>query len=142
MDPSTYFWQVQAGKLPKPMAAKTLGMTVEQIDQQTCTLQATFIGKPEFTNTAGHVQGGFLSAMLDDAMRSALAAMRAAGEFAPTVHLSIQFIRATRPWELHTMRHGCPAWRQHLPSVWRAVSTRQSDCHSINYCHHSEAVGQ
>jgi len=104
MDHSAYFWQVQAGKLPKPLAAQTLGMTVGQIDQQTCTLQATFEVKPEFTNPAWHVQGGFLSSMLDDAMGSALAAIRAAGEFAPTVHLSIQFILAARPWELHTMR--------------------------------------
>ena len=55
-----------------------------------------FEGKREFCNPAGFVQGGILSAMLDDTMGPALAAMLDAGEFAPTLNLNVQFHRPAK----------------------------------------------
>lgn len=93
MAPKAFFWLMQEGKLPPPRAAQTLGMTILCVDAKAGTLEAEFEGKPAFTNSAGNIQGGFLSAMLDDTMGPALAATLAAGEFAPTLHLSVQFLR-------------------------------------------------
>lgn len=39
----------------------------------------------------GHVQGGFLAAMLNDTMGPALAATLTKGEFAPTLNLNVSF---------------------------------------------------
>lgn len=82
--------------MPEPPAAKTLGMKVLKVDSEKGELEAEFDGKKEFTNPVGAIQGGFLSAMLDDTMGPALASQLAAGEFAPTLHLNVQFISAAK----------------------------------------------
>jgi len=103
VDPNAFFWQIQEGKLPPPKAAQTLGMTILRVDAGSGTLEAEFEGKPEFTNPAGHIQGGFLSAMLDDTMGPAVAATLAAGEFAPTLNLNVQFLSPAVPGKLHAV---------------------------------------
>ena len=96
MDHDSFFWQVQNGKLPVPKAAATLGISIKQVDAEVGTIEVEFQGRPEFTNPAGNVQGGFLAAMLDDTMGPALAAMLAKGEFAPTLNLNVSFARAAK----------------------------------------------
>lgn len=103
MDPNAFFWQIQEGKLPPPKSAQTLGMTILHVDAEAGTLEAEFDGKPEFINPAGNIQGGFLSAMLDDTMGPALSATLAAGEFAPTLHLSVQFLSPAVPGKLQAV---------------------------------------
>ncbi len=100
MDPNAFFWQIQEGKLPQPAAARTLGMNILHVDAEAGTLEAEFEGKPEFTNPAGNIQGGFLSAMLDDTMGPALACQLAAGEFAPTLNLNVQFFAPAKPGKI------------------------------------------
>jgi uncharacterized protein (TIGR00369 family) len=46
------------------------------------------------------VQGGLLSAMLDDTLGPALVATLGPGEFAPTSDLHVQFLRPARPGRL------------------------------------------
>jgi uncharacterized protein (TIGR00369 family) len=101
MDRKSFFWQIQDGKLPQPAAARTLGMNILRVDPEAGSLEAEFDGKPEFTNLAGHIQGGFLAAMLDDTMGPALAALLASGEFAPTLNLNIQFFSSAKPGKLY-----------------------------------------
>jgi uncharacterized protein (TIGR00369 family) len=96
MDQDSFFWQIQNGKLPAPKAAATLGISIKKVDAEVGTIEVEFQGKPEFTNPAGNVQGGFLAAMLDDTMGPALAAMLAKGEFAPTLNLNVSFVRAAK----------------------------------------------
>jgi uncharacterized protein (TIGR00369 family) len=96
MDQDAFFWQIQNGKLPAPKAAATLGISIKKVDAEVGTIEVEFQGKPEFTNPAGNVQGGFLAAMLDDTMGPALAAMLAKGEFAPTLNLNVSFVRAAK----------------------------------------------
>jgi uncharacterized protein (TIGR00369 family) len=101
VDSNAFFWQIQDGKLPPPKVAQTLGITILEVDAESGTLEAEFEGKPEFANPAGNIQGGFLSAMLDDTMGPALAATLAAGEFAPTLQLNVQFLSPAVPGKLH-----------------------------------------
>lgn len=103
MDPNAYFWLVQQGRLPAPQAAQTLGMRITHVDPKAGVLEAEFVGKADFTNPAGHLQGGFLSARLDDTMGPALAATLAAGEFAPTVNLNVQFFAPAKPGLLQSV---------------------------------------
>lgn len=96
MDKEAFFWQVQDGKLPAPRAAETLGISIKQVFPEAGSIEVEFQGKPEFTNPAGHIQGGFLAAMLDDTMGPALAATLKAGEFAPTLNLNVSFARPAK----------------------------------------------
>lgn len=91
MDKQAFFWKIVAGELPAPKAAETLGIVFKHIDAEAGTIEVELQGKPEFTNPAGNIQGGFLAAMLDDTMGPALAATLKQGEFAPTLNLNISF---------------------------------------------------
>jgi uncharacterized protein (TIGR00369 family) len=83
--------------LPMPPAAKTLGWTLRAIDPEAGTIEVGFIAGDEFANPTGAVQGGFLAAMLDDTMGPAVYAMGKGAIFAPTIDLSVSFIRPARP---------------------------------------------
>ena len=96
MDKDSLFWKIVDGRLPPPACAKTLGIEFTAIDAERGTIEVRFEAKPEFLNPAGHVQGGFLAAMLDDTMGPALVATLDAGEFAPTVNLNVQFHRPAK----------------------------------------------
>ena len=96
MDKNSLFWKIVDGRLPPPACAKTLGIEFTAIDGERGAIEVRFEAKPEFLNPAGHVQGGFLAAMLDDTMGPALVATLDAGEFAPTVNLNVQFHRPAK----------------------------------------------
>jgi uncharacterized protein (TIGR00369 family) len=100
MDRNAFFWQIQDGKLPQPQAAETLGLCITRVDPDEGVLEAEFEGKEAFLNPAGNIQGGFLSAMLDDTMGPTLAALLGAGEFAPTLNLNVQFLAPAKPGKL------------------------------------------
>lgn len=93
MDKQAFFWKIMAGELPPPKAATTLGIVFTHIDADAGTIEVELQGKPEFTNPAGNIQGGFLAAMLDDTMGPALAATLKEGQFAPTLNLNLSFHR-------------------------------------------------
>jgi len=96
MDNGAYFWQVMQGKLPPPGAARTLNIRFTHVDADAGVVETTFEAGAGFTNPAGHVQGGFLAAMLDDTMGPALACTLAAGELAPTLNLNVSFERPAK----------------------------------------------
>lgn len=95
-----FFDAIQAGKLPPPECAKTLGLEIISHDAEKMTVELTFEARPTFTNPIGIIQGGFLSAMLDDAMGLASATIMKMGEFAPTLALNVQFHRAAKVGKL------------------------------------------
>jgi len=94
MDKQSLFWQIMAGERPPPPAAVLLGAAFKAVDGEAGTVEVEFEAKPEFTNPAGSVQGGFLAAMLDDTLGPALTATLNRGEFAPTLNLNVSFERA------------------------------------------------
>jgi len=93
MDKNAFFWQIQEGKLPPPKAAATLGINILSVSPDDGTIEVEFEGKPEFTNPARQVQGGFLAAMLDDTVGPLIASTLRAGEFAPTLNLNVSFAK-------------------------------------------------
>lgn len=97
MDKEAFFWQVQDGRLPPPRCALTLGIRILSVDPEAGVVAAEFDGRDDFLNPAGNIQGGFLSAMLDDTMGLALSPTLSAGEFAPTINLNVQFLSVARP---------------------------------------------
>jgi uncharacterized protein (TIGR00369 family) len=88
------------GRTPPPPAAVLLGFRLVDIDPDAGTIQVAFAATEKFLNPAGHVQGGFLAAMLDDTLGPALVATLGPGEWAPTIDLQVQFLSPARPGEL------------------------------------------
>ena len=83
-------------RYPTPHCALLLGLDILDADAARGWVRVGFVAKPDFCNASGTIQGGFLTAMLDDTMGPALAATLAKGEFAPTINLNVSFEKAAR----------------------------------------------
>ncbi len=76
-----------------PPSAVMMGWRLISLDAEGGEMEVAFDGKPEFRNPAGYVQGGMLSAMMDDAM-GPLLVVHTGGRFYPsTIDLNTQFLR-------------------------------------------------
>jgi uncharacterized protein (TIGR00369 family) len=95
-----HFWDAMAGRAPMPAASKTLGWSLIEADAERGEAECSFEATDDFRNPAGNVQGGFLTAMLDDTMGPALAATLDAGLFATTLELKVSFLRPAKPGRL------------------------------------------
>lgn len=100
MDRTGPFWDVMDGRTPPPPAAALLGWELITVDPDAGTIVVAFTATEQFLNPFGVVQGGILSAMLDDTLGPALVAMLGPGESAPTTDLHVQFLRPARPGRL------------------------------------------
>ena len=82
---------------PKPAeSSRSLGFKLLSLDMSKMETRVAFEGKREFTNPAGYIQGGYLSAMLDDTI-GFLAGMRTSPKALPsTVDLHTSFLRPVR----------------------------------------------
>ena len=83
-------------RLTAPPSSKLLGWHLLDARPDEGWVRIGFEGRAEFCNPAGFIQGGILSAMLDDTMGPALTATLDAGEFAPTLNLNVQFHRPAK----------------------------------------------
>ncbi|MGH3759342.1 PaaI family thioesterase [Actinophytocola sp.] len=94
------FWDAVDGRAPMPTAAKTLGWSLIQADPERAEIEVSFEATEDFLNPAGTVQGGFLTAMLDDTMGPALAAILDPGMYGATLELKVSFLRPAEPGRL------------------------------------------
>jgi uncharacterized protein (TIGR00369 family) len=60
-------------------------------------VRAEFHAPASFCNPHGTVQGGFIAAMLDDAMGPAGFTLLDEGAFAPTLEMKVSYLRPARP---------------------------------------------
>lgn len=94
------FWDAMEGRSPMPPAAVLLGWELVSIDPDAATIEVAYRADDRFLNPVGVIQGGFLTAMLDDTMGPALIASLDPGLFALTTDLHVQFLRPARPGRL------------------------------------------
>lgn len=83
-----------------PPTAVLLGFRLLELDSKKGFVRIRYEGKPEFCNPMGHVQGGIVAAMLDDA--AAISAVVKSGEriVVPTLEFKTTFLAAARQGEL------------------------------------------
>lgn len=86
------------GTVETPPAAVLLGWKALSLERG--HVRVRYTARPEFANPQGAIQGGFLAAMLDDAMGPALFTTLAAEDFAPTIEMKVNFLRPARPGPL------------------------------------------
>lgn len=60
-------------------------------------IKLAFDGKPEFCNPAGFIQGGMLSAMLDDTMGPAVLVMSEGRLYTTTISMTVNFLAPAKP---------------------------------------------
>lgn len=83
------------GVLETPPAAALLGWKALELERG--HVRVRYTARPEFGNPRGAIQGGFLAAMLDDAMGPALFTLLGSDQFAPTIEIKVNFLRPARP---------------------------------------------
>jgi uncharacterized protein (TIGR00369 family) len=84
-------------RLTSPPSSKLLGWHLLDARPAQGWIRIGFDGKPDFCNPAGFVQGGILSAMLDDTMGPAVFAMTDGKLYTATVTMTVNFLKSARP---------------------------------------------
>jgi uncharacterized protein (TIGR00369 family) len=86
--------------LPMPPSAKLLGWRLLDARPWEGWLKVGFDGREEFCNPAGFIQGGILSAMLDDTMGPAVFVTSDGRFYTTTISLTVNFIAPAKPGPL------------------------------------------
>ncbi|NBA97173.1 PaaI family thioesterase [Pseudomonas sp. R5(2019)] len=97
MHPDTLFWNIVDKRHPLPNAARLLGWTFIKFDKDHCEAHIEFDATDQLTNPLGNIQGGMLTAMLDDAMGPAVYANLPANQLAMTTELNTHYIHPALP---------------------------------------------
>jgi uncharacterized protein (TIGR00369 family) len=84
--------------VPAPPYSKLLGS--RPLDAEPGHVRMEFEASEQMLNPAGSVQGGFLTAMLDETMGPAAISMLEPGFAVPTLELKVNFLRPARPGRL------------------------------------------
>ena len=77
-------------------SSQSLGFELVSLDMSKMQARVRFTGKSEFTNPAGYVQGGYLSAMMDDTIGMLATVKTGARAFPSTIDLHTHFLRPVR----------------------------------------------
>ena len=92
-DSQGYFSRMLRGEMPPAPVLTLLGSRISAVDAAAGSLSAIYEAQANFRNPAGTVQGGMLSAMLDDLTASLVDATLAAGQGVATLNLNVSFLR-------------------------------------------------
>jgi uncharacterized protein (TIGR00369 family) len=84
-------------RLTPPPSSKLLGWHLLDARPAQGWIRIGFDGKQEFCNPAGFVQGGILSAMLDDTMGPAVFVMTDGKLYTATVTMTVNFLNSAKP---------------------------------------------
>ena len=82
---------------PQPPIAVLLGARAVAFDISAGRAEIEFFGRPDFVNGFGSLQGGILTAMLDNAMYSAAMAASNMKVLVPTLEIKTSFIAPAMP---------------------------------------------
>ncbi len=81
----------------RPPCSDTLGMELLAVDQDAMTIRMGFDVSASFSNPTGAIQGGFLTAMLDEAMSTCCIIASNVTMTAPTLELKTSYMRPLFP---------------------------------------------
>jgi uncharacterized protein (TIGR00369 family) len=84
-------------QIAPPASAKLLGWHLLDARPAEGWLKVGFDGRREFCNPAGFVQGGLLTAMLDDTMGPAAFIMTGGKFYTTTISLNVNFLASAKP---------------------------------------------
>lgn len=83
--------------LAPPPCSQLLGWRLLDANPADGWIRIGFDGRPEFCNPAGFIQGGMLTAMLDDTMGPAVFVRTEGRLYTTTVSMTVNFLAPARP---------------------------------------------
>lgn len=99
-DASGYLSRMLRGEAARAPVLDLLDSRLQGVDAAAGTLTSTYQAGADFLNPAGQVQGGMLSAMLDDLTASLVDATLGAGQGVATLNLNVSFLRPAMAGQL------------------------------------------
>jgi uncharacterized protein (TIGR00369 family) len=84
-------------------SARTLGIQVDEVDQEAQTVTAHCVVNEDFINPNGTIQGGFLTAILDEVTAIASYVMTDGVYGLASLEIKTTYIRAARPGTLRVV---------------------------------------
>lgn len=81
----------------RPPCSDTLGMRLADLNQDRQWVRMEFDVSPSFANPTGAIQGGFIAAMLDEAMSTAVIIASNVTMTAPTLEMKTSYLRRLMP---------------------------------------------
>jgi len=85
----------------RPPCSDTLGMTLAEVEQAARRIRMDFDVPQAFANPTGAVQGGFIAAMLDEAMSTCVIIDSNVTMTAPTLEMKISYLYPLMPGPAH-----------------------------------------
>ena len=82
--------------IPAPPVAQLLGWHVIDAKPEQGWIRIGFVGKRDFLNPAGFIQGGMVAAMLDDTMGPAVFAMTKGELYTATIDMNVSFLQPAK----------------------------------------------
>lgn len=82
-----------ANSKKRPPCTETVGMRLTHVDQANMIARYEFTARQEFANPTGAIQGGFIAAMLDEAMSATAIIASNVTMNAPTLEMKVSFLR-------------------------------------------------
>lgn len=76
-----------------PQVAALIGWTLIKLDKDSDSIHLYFTASSEFTNPGGNIHGGFITAMLDECMGSAIVGLTDAQFMPATISMSTDFVK-------------------------------------------------
>ncbi len=87
-------------KIEMPGCAALLGYQLLSVDREKQSIRVAFEGTPQMCNPRGGVQGGILTAMMDDAMGSMIVILTDGAKGPASVDIHTQYFRPAEPQKL------------------------------------------
>ncbi len=81
----------------RPPCSDTLGMRLVEVEQEAMRIRMEFDVSPNFANPTGAVQGGFITAMLDEAISTCIIIASNVTMTAPTLEMKTSYLRRLMP---------------------------------------------
>lgn len=81
----------------RPPCSDTLGMRLIEVEQDAKRIRMEFDVSPSFANPTGAVQGGFITAMLDEAISTCIIIASNVTMTAPTLEMKTSYLRRLMP---------------------------------------------
>jgi len=104
-------------------SSRSLGFELVSLDMSKMETRVRFTGKSEFTNPAGYVQGGYLSAMMDDTIGMLATVKTGTRAFPSTIDLHTTFLRPVRIGTIEVVAR--------LRNIGRSVIFAEADLYDL-----------
>jgi len=85
----------------RPPCSDTLGMRLTEVEQDSNRIRMDFDVSESFANPTGAVQGGFITAMLDEAISTCIIIASNVTMTAPTLEMKTSYLRRLMPGKAH-----------------------------------------